>query len=861
MRLLTLSLGCVLLLAACGDDDTSVDDGDMAVTPDSGPSCDPPAALEEVTSTGAAAVLPVPAGEARAGLVGAGDLPEDPEDLAVWNEGDFLLANEKVGIVIEALGPSDGYDPWGGNVVGLARVQDGALVEPASFNEIIRGVGRYNVEPRSIGVLNDGTDGEAAVVRVVGALRPIPFSDELARGIFPTDYSFLDVAVDYVLEPGAEHVDVRYTFNNQTARGTNGRWIVLAFQRERMPAFAPGVGFDSESEAFGDLEWLGYADDDATSYAYGTGVGNFGLLIEVSGTQIIQGDTYRIEACGETVVDMMTIDIGGRGADGLLAAMYRRTGTEARTISGTITEADGSPAAGVRVHAHRGDEWLTRTLTAEDGTYSLHVPGETGVTLSTWRAGDAIASQDLGDSVDTADLQLAEPGRLAITAEAADGTPLPVRIQVRPDGGAAAAPTSWGEELPFGGRLHLEFPVDGSANLRVPPGDHRVTVSRGFDYELGFDDTVSVAAGEEVAVDAVLQRVIDRPGTLCADYHIHTHRSPDSPDSPEMKLRSAAGDGLDIACRSDHEWVREWETIIADQGLAPWMYGVTSLELTTFVFGHFGVVGLEPRPDQPNGGAIPWVGDTPPTVFGRVRSLPEDPLLIINHPRGAAISGYFDYVGYDATTGTVDDESAWDETFGAVEVFNDSSFDENLDETVRDWFSFLRAGQRVFAVGSSDSHKVVRGSPVGYPRTCLKLGTGDPQLLRTDGGAEAVVETTRSGAFVVNGGIYVDAVAAGGVAAGGEVAGASGTETVQVRVQAPSWVDATELEVWVDGELTETIPLGAGDGVLRFDDAIDVTVASGGSWVVFHARGEMPLDPVHPGRNPFGVTMPIFFVP
>ena len=360
-------------------------------------------------------------------------------------------------------------------------------------------------------------------------------------------------------------------------------------------------------------------------------------------------------------------------------------------------------------------------------------------------------------------------------------------------------------------------------------------------------------------MNAVLDRVVERPGTLCADYHIHTHRSPDSPDPATLKLRSAAGDGVDIPCRSDHEWVYEWETLIADLGLDDWMYGPTSLELTTFVFGHFGVVGLEPQPELPNNGAIPWVGDSPPTVFQRVRDRPEDPLFIINHPRGAAISGYFDYVGYDAVTGTVEKEEDWDDTFRAVEVFNDTSFDENVDGTVQDWFSFLRTGRRVVAVGSSDSHRLMGGSPVGYPRTCLQLGVDDAPALRAGGGTEAVVDTTRAGTFVVDGGIFLQA-SAGGVGPGQDATG-TGVQSVQVRVQAPSWVDATELEVWVDGVVAETIPLGAGDGVLRFDGMIDVDIPAAGGWVIFHARGEMPLDPVFPGRSPFGVTMPIFFAP
>ncbi|NIS35639.1 MAG: hypothetical protein GWN07_33135, partial [Actinobacteria bacterium] len=197
----------------------------------------------------------------------------------------------------------------------------------------------------------------------------------------------MDVAVDYILEPGAESVRVRYTFHNETARATNGRWIVLAFQRERMPGFTPGLGFASDE--FSEIDWIGYADDDATSYGYGTDIGPFGVLIEISGTQIIQGENYPIEACGQTEVDLMTIDIGGPGPDGLLAAKRRREGIDQRTITGTVTESDGSPAVGVRVHATRGDEWISRTLTDADGAYTITVPGDEGVTLSTFRPGDA----------------------------------------------------------------------------------------------------------------------------------------------------------------------------------------------------------------------------------------------------------------------------------------------------------------------------------------------------------------------------------------------------------------------------------------------------------------------------------------
>ena len=90
---------------------------------------------------------------------------------------------------------------------------------------------------------------------------------------------------------------------------------------------------------------------------------------------------------------------------------------------------------------------------------------------------------------------------------------------------------------------------------------------------------------------------------------------------------------------------------------------------------------------------------------------------------------------------------------------------------------------------------------------------------------------------------------------------AAETELVNVRVQAPCWVDVDTLEVWVDGEMRESIDIAPDGGctTLRFDDDVMVPVAAGaGSWVVFHAKGDMPLGPVTPGAMPFGVTNPIY---
>jgi hypothetical protein len=333
------------------------------------------------------------------------------------------------------------------------------------------------------------------------------------------------------------------------------------------------------------------------------------------------------------------------------------------------------------------------------------------------------------------------------------------------------------------------------------------------------------------------------------------------------------GDGLEIPVRSDHEWVGDFEPLLADMGLDGFAYGISSLELTTFAWGHFGVFPLDADPSMPNDGAIPWTGDRlPGEVLADARSRAGTwgaPEIIVNHPRSfGGLMGegaYFERVGYDPVTGEVRNAELWDDTLRLVEVFNDSDFDANADDSVADWFSFLSSGRRVFAVGSSDSHQI-RETPVGYPRTCIALGVDDAPALRAMG-AGVVRDQLAAGHATISGGVFLEARAAsGGAGPGDEVTGASARETVHVTVRAAAWVDVDRLRVYVDGALAETLMLDETtvdpmNATVRFEGDLEIDVDPGalGSWVVFVADGDTDLEPVHPGRRPFAVTNPIFF--
>jgi hypothetical protein len=861
---LILALSFVLA-CGCTDDPAPRDAGeDLArrdVSLEEVATCDRTFTLEEGSQDGHPQPLGVGPGQARAGRLGASQLPRDRTGLATWRAGDLVLANERFAVLVEGARRSELYDPWGGKLVGIARVEAGRLVDAADFNEVTYAVGRHTLDTRSVTVLRDGADGGPAVVRAVGRLRPVPFLDEFARSLAPGDYTDIDAALDYELAPGSDHLRVYASYAVTRAYPVNVSVSAHAFfQRDRMPLFLPGRGFVG-IPAGEDIPTLAFVDDVGMSYAWRAADGPLRLLVAESGFDGLASPPFRLPACAVTRRAVADLTVGGPGLDGLVAALAREASSTLRELRGVVRNADGTPAAGVHVHALEPtlSQYLSRATTDAEGRYALHVPPGFAVALHTWRAGDRDAGPVMvtQDSA-TRDLSLAPVGTLHLTVvDDASGQPLPTRVQVLPMVGNAPTPGAvWGESTPGEGREYIVFPPSGEARLRLPVGRHRVLVSRGFAWELD-EGEVEVLAGATVERAVRLRRTVRYPGSLCGDFHIHTHRSPDAQDSVGLKVAAIAGDGLELGVRSDHEFVADFEPEIAALGLERWVRGIGSLELTTFTYGHFGVVPLRPDPTARNGGAFEWANRTPPELFAEVRRRDTAPTIIINHPRGG--TNYFDMARFDRDTGT-GMEGLWDTAFTAVEFFNERDFESQRDGLVRDWFALLARGRRVFAVGSSDSHTMNPGQAVGWPRTCLALGTDDVRAVTP----EQVRDAVARGRSTITGGLYVSVRAPGGRGPGEEAAGVGATATLEVEVRGARWISADRVELLVDGRSVETRPAAAfgatdpRDPSVRFRGTFEVPVAAGGSWAIVAAHGDRPLDPVYFRKHPFGVANPVF---
>lgn len=808
------------------------------------------------------------AGQARAGRIDdVSDIAQPAHGRQPIQNGDVVLINDKIAMWIEAAGLSDGYSRYGGEVIAVDKVgEDGRPMGLSKFLETVMGVSLYVPETSSVTVLNDGSDGKAAVVRVTGPLRGLAFLEETFGALFPDIYKGLEVAQDFVLEPGAEDVLVRLSVKNSlrfdldTGVDTTSNDDFLGFfQYSQNQMVTEVAGFATPETA--DTQFFAF-DSGGYGFAY-LSANERPLLfsgIDESGFQLALGSGYKVPACSETTIDHVRIVGGGPDYDGLRETIRRVLGEpDWRAITGVVEDAEGEPVGGAWVHVlGEGGKYLSRTKSNEDGEYTVHAPDEP-VTLVAQLRGYPNGEADVPASDDEATLSFGPTGVIHVVAtQEGEGGPLPVRVQVIPTEVQPATPDSFGVLDEVNGRLWQEFAVTGEATLHVPVGEHRVVVTRGYEWELS-DTTVDVAAGETVEIAAALAHSVDTASVMCADFHIHSFLSNDSTDPIDHKVKSAIADGLDIAVSSEHEWTIDFQPIIEDLGLERWAFGVPSEELTTFKWGHFGVLPVQKQPNAYNNGALDWVGKEPPEVFRLVHEMPAEPILIVNHPNGSSgFSAYFTAAKLDQETGT-SDHPRWDPNFDAVEVFNSSDFESNRAGSVKSWFALLNRaargeGKKVWAVGSSDSHQV-RTSPVGYARTCLRLGTDDPQEISQND----VRDVTGAGRSIVSGGLFMTVEGPGGAQPGDSVP-ITDEATFTVTVEAPGWLSADSVEAIINGETYEVYelePIGGGPSN-RYQIEIDLPI-DGVSWVVFHAKGEQDLAPLHPGNRAFAASNPIWF--
>ncbi len=197
--------------------------------------------------------------------------------------------------------------------------------------------------------------------------------------------------------------------------------------------------------------------------------------------------------------------------------------------------------------------------------------------------------------------------------------------------------------------------ADGHLMLEVRPGDYTVYISRGFEYDLA-SVKVHVDAGNAVAAAGQIHRVVDTSGWMSMDAHVHSENSIDSHMALADRVTSAAGEGVEIAISTDHNFISDWRPTVDAEGLRPWMTSFVGIEFTTLESGHFNSYPLDYQVAPVTHGAFAWFGRPPDALFAGLRKLADSRtgdgsnVIVCNHPRDS-MQGYFNQYGRSSLTG------------------------------------------------------------------------------------------------------------------------------------------------------------------------------------------------------------------
>lgn len=848
--------------------------------------------------------IPKPTGDAQS--VWAGQISADNSQELIDGPassglvGDFFMRNSRGRFVIQSPTRVIGVVPEGGNLVDAVPLDangDDAAEDQFGELSLIYLVGR-TCRHDDIEVLQDGSGGGAAAIRATGVAEANNFINLRGIGLLnipleidPDIDDGVECATTYILEPDSDHIEVRWTLYNPGDTDINGPVGTLSDTGGEVGAWGRTRGFESL-----DIQAIVSNTDPApTDYVVyqGPDVG-YGMLprhddpsvtnstFSIAGVSIIlfgakqlldilDPDKWFLHLpAGGGINYAMDVSVGKDAADAEAAFYADET---LAPISGSVAWSGGGVPDGARVGVFE-DANGNGTLEDTDPVIAYFDPGPDGKFSGTLKPGDymvraAVRNQARSDAqpvtlvtsgVEGVNLTLPTPVKFDYEIHDVDTTNLiPAKLTIIGRNPVEPDERLWDRYDTKKGVVRMVFATHGSTSVGampdepfyLPPGTYRVLASRGTEWSVD-SQTITVTDGEPAQnLTFNLMHVVDTPGYIASEYHVHQVGSPDAPILNTDRVKSEVCEGMELFSTSDHDYVADLQPVVESLGLQDLVHAIPGIEVTPFVYGHFNAWPLTPDYNSPNHGAIDWAEGMdgyamiPGEIFDAMRSRGAE-MVEINHPRKTAGSlvdfqQFFDRAGmtYDFDNRKIDGDpikapvpnewmrlpstSLWSDAFNALEVWNgfsitDSNGDgvrENakLDMVMRDWFNLMSLGMDVVPIGNSDSHATVKDPP-GMPRTFVRV-TDDSSSALSSGNVVGDVLATLKGSngtpkdVVVTDGPFIQVVATGAGQADdkplGKVIDASGgTVTLDIEVVAAAWAPIDTIEIFAN----ETMDVG-----------------------------------------------------
>ena len=650
-----------------------------------------------------------------------------------------------------------------------------------------------------------------------------------------------------------------------------------------------------------------------------------GIFHDSAPAELKAGDSFEVEKY---------FVIGNGDVGSVLDGINQIRGIPTGRIGGRVFDRpSGLPSAGtsVLVYQRKGssrrifDQFDVRPDgsfggTLPEGEYSLRTQGEArplgALQDFTIAANESVSVQLENDA----------PARIVVRVQDEGGSPLPAKVSavgIYGPEGSTQLTRHFLFDLQAGERFRASDLVDddpsdpetrkfieqtaftdrGTAELIVKPGTYRIVASRGPEYDLQSVE-VTVGPNETRSITERLERVVDTAGFVAGDLHIHSRNSIDSSLTLDERVRSLAGEGVEWAVATDHNFVTDYQPYVARNDLIQWLYPMVGLEMTTLESGHFNGYPLRYDPGPVTRGSFAWAERPPGDIFDDLRalgSLGKDRTIVqVNHPRDGVL-GYFSQYQRSSYTfdenpptlvqqviapkgpafRTSDGKSAFSGNFDAMEIANGKLFYEihhyrvpdilpkgdlpanvpaaghivvganglpGFPGVVEDWFNTLNLGRKYIAVGTGDSHSTI--DEAGHFRTMVFTGDDRPSAL--DEGH--VVDSFRAGRVVATNGplvdFFVDDQDRG--AMGKTIQTSTGKVHLVYRLAAAPWLGVSRLNIWRNGVIAKVISIektrdlthaGLVDSV-DLDLAKDATNKPIDSWFTVEAIGYDSFFPV-----------------
>jgi len=403
------------------------------------------------------------------------------------------------------------------------------------------------------------------------------------------------------------------------------------------------------------------------------------------------------------------------------------------------------------------------------------------------------------------------------------------------------------------------FPGEEGLEVEVPVGTYLVYASRGPEYTID-QKVIEVVKEENREQVFMVDHVVDTPGLISLDPHMHTQRSDGSASIPE-RIKSAVAEGVEIAVASDHNTITDYSGALKKLNLANELAVILGCEVTTPDVIHFNTYPMEFRPAEEGHGAINSAAEEASPLFLASRQKNPASILQVNHPRAGSL-GYFNnfYLDQESASTAL---SSFDPNFDLLEVLNGPYFYSSNQVAIEDWFHLLNRGYFFPLVGSSDAHGLDKGE-TGYARTYVFYdGENGSRLDRA-----ALIQALKKGRSFATNGPIVEFKVNGQSASGDLIQARGGKVDIRINVRSAPWVAVDEVRIILNGERKVIFPVSAEESVVtKFAEDISLILKED-SYICVEVLGKSTLFPVFQspsgsgllkdGALPYALTNPVF---